>query len=526
MNTLKKIYLFLLLAMIFSCQEESVPQAFIELDKLCETRPDSVIEVLDKMDINSLDKETQWYARFLEQKAHLKDDDYYQANEDTIQLLLHHYENTSDHHLKAEVLYYAGCAYENMNRMKTALGLIQQASTFFTDDDMKGRCLFQTGNILIDQHLYEAALKNLLKAQACMATAGDDSWQCIIWRDIAWCQARTGHQEKALECYQTGLKLAQKIQDKEMEAYLNTQKASLLVEMKKYGEAELALRQAVALHSALHSGDDRSTVLYIAAEIYKAKGQDRQSLDCYRQLLTEGNLDGKRDANRELGDYYLKHGKPLEAWTYIKSYGELTDSINRMNAAETAARMNALYELHQQEKESEQLKRSNGWKNMAIISMFILCITLGLVIAVMKQHKKCRAIRPKTKAKILIPTKKRAAEEEEMKLQEILSSEIYQRLKAYSNVNKVHVPNEEWEGLKDIVYKAYPEMKNTLNSLNLEAQKLHICLLTKARFSIVEIAHLTNRSRSTVNSTRLRLCQQFLEGKGSVKQWDDFILSL
>lgn len=53
-----------------------------------------------------------------------------------------------------------------------------------------------------------------------------------------------------------------------------------------------------------------------------------------------------------------------------------------------------------------------------------------------------------------------------------------------------------------------------------------ICLLTKCKFSNIDISNITNRERSSITKAKTRLYFKLFKEIGSAKDFDKFILSL
>ena len=110
----------------------------------------------------------------------------------------------------------------------------------------------------------------------------------------------------------------------------------------------------------------------------------------------------------------------------------------------------------------------------------------------------------------------------------ILNSEVYAKLKhsLYTDM-EVKPTDEDWMMLDEVVNQAYPEFKNKLFALaKLSDYEYRVCLLVKCKFSPSEMAAITFHSKTSVASTRSRLCGKFFCYNGVASDADKFILSL
>ena len=111
---------------------------------------------------------------------------------------------------------------------------------------------------------------------------------------------------------------------------------------------------------------------------------------------------------------------------------------------------------------------------------------------------------------------------------EVLDSEVYAKLKecVYSDM-EIKPTDDDWQQLDEVVNKAYPEFKNKLFALSkLSDYEYNVCLLVKCKFSPSEMAALTFHSKTSIASTRSRLCGKFFCYNGVASDCDKFLLSL
>ena len=110
----------------------------------------------------------------------------------------------------------------------------------------------------------------------------------------------------------------------------------------------------------------------------------------------------------------------------------------------------------------------------------------------------------------------------------ILSSDVYSIFKQNSRGEKVRISEQNWIELDVLVNEVYVDFKRKLFYLNeqLGANDYQLCLLIKCKFTIKEIAELTNRGSNAVTNQRKRLYKKLFGVEGSPNDLDKYIISL
>ena len=117
-----------------------------------------------------------------------------------------------------------------------------------------------------------------------------------------------------------------------------------------------------------------SSVYGLAADIYMKEGK-MDSVFYYSNLLMNNNdIFGKQKASKYLCQYYISKNKNVLALSFNNKYRMFTDSINEINAVETVAKMNAIYNFSLKEKEKMQLQVEVKEKTY----LFIVCFSIVL----------------------------------------------------------------------------------------------------------------------------------------------------
>ena len=104
--------------------------------------------------------------------------------------------------------------------------------------------------------------------------------------------------------------------------------------------------------------------------------------------------------------------------------------------------------------------------------------------------------------------------------------DIDQLLTTHIYKNKV-LKETDWKQMEERLLEAFPSFRERLFALYpLSDTEYRICMLIKMEVSPSNIAKLMALGTSAVSQNRLRMQQKVIDGKGTAKDWDKFILSL
>lgn len=116
--------------------------------------------------------------------------------------------------------------------------------------------------------------------------------------------------------------------------------------------------------------------------------------------------------------------------------------------------------------------------------------------------------------------------DEEPKKRPFFDAEIDLLLKRRLKDDKVLKPSD-WTLIEERLLQSFPEFRNKLYSLyELSETEYRICLLIKMQTSPSHIARLLSMGNSSVSQCRLRMQQKVFNGKGTAKDWDNFVHSM
>lgn len=576
------ILLTCLLLCFYACDRKPYPQSLIIADSLASIQPDSAITLLKTLEdnIKTESESTQMYYRLLCIKAN--DKAYIQHTSDSLILpILHYYIKKEDEKHLPEAYYYAGRVYRDLGDAPQALDYFQKAIDVSPKGrySLKSKIYSQMGTLFLYQKIYDEALKMFKKALECNNIKENATSIVFNLRDIANTYRCINQNDSSQYYFQKAYDLASIQGNHNLMAMVQSQIASLYIELEKY---DLALQ---ALQPSLDSLDipSRSGIFSIASELYHKTGQIDSATYYYNELLKYGTIYAKQAAYEGLAKIAIDYKNPQKALLHLSQYMQCTDSIHKIIDTETIRRLNSLYNYQLREKENNQLKAENEQKQKIITNIFSISVLIFALFFACLQYNKRRRLQLKTQIENLrqlkeeqyrksthfIERNKQKIKELKQIIQEadltnnilkarleeqieltlcankqaeiglarrkqvgvvLLESEIYSHIQKQLHspqVSKNLLSNNDWKRLEDTINNIYENFSVNLQKLcNLNEHEYHICLLIKINISPTDIARLTAHSKEAITSTRRRLYEKVFSQKGSPKDWDSFILSL
>lgn len=586
---IKKLYLLLCMVVAFIAiiglviflraidhTSPSYPKKLVQADSLCENFPDSALVILSGFNTIKMKTLDKCYLQYLQLKANCKRKISYVQDAERLSGLINECERNGIGETNlGDLYYYSGCVYRNLKDDPQALFYYLKALEIYEkhiNEKMLGRTNTQVGNILINQCIYADAEKYLKKGWVHSMKAGDSHWGCYALRDLAWCQAALKDYSSSLRTYKRGLKLTEAVADTAMAAYINTQLASLLLNMHKYDDAEASIMKALAYNFA----EDRSPNLCILVKLYNKTGRRNKTMKYCEELMAKGTVYGKQLASRQLAEYYIKRGDIEKGKKYCGLTAALTDSIRKKSAEESVTKMSAAYNYNILDKQKQKLEETKRRQTFLLI-IFSLLLTIGVIVSLFirrnviykRNEQNLRNIALEAaleeNKKVIVDNEEKYKEEikrindivqekdeEIMALkrschsdndgdeedkdlwcidvdEKILNSMIYRKFIAASKAPKSKnlLTEEDWQAMENIVCEVYPKMRNVIFGMkNMSTINIRITILTRVGMRPTYIANLLIKEKSTVNSARKRLFEKNFGTCGSPGDWDNFIMSI
>lgn len=567
------IWIIILLA---SCNGEHYPQSLRIADALANEDPDSAVVMLDQMsaDMAEAPEAVRRYYQLLRIKADDKTDQM-NVSTDSILEVVRYFEQEGDRSLLPTAYYYAGRVYSDNNDAPVSLSYFQKALDAMEGHDdlaLKSVIYSQMGYLYLFQSLFDEAEKSFRTSYDIGVLRNDTT--CMIWglRDLGTIRQWKEDHKECIKYLRKAYKLAKESGDIKAETRISRDLTYTYSYLKEYGQAKFYIQEPIKNIHLL----DSSSVYETMANIYYNSHEIDSFLVCAKQLEKVGDVYAKEYAYNKLTDVYLKRGDIYKAREYYDKFILYNDSTTRITKSNELQKVHFLYDLQKKEAKNNKLKKDKQIRDILIVGLFFLFLSVGLFIYNYFYHKQKkdqeriaqlqmiqRDIKQKSEATIIENNRKIAELEKQMSTLHEGQQQALEKLEAYKKryqaMNAIAqaekdrkewtkdivkssaiyhtvlmrlqtdmpLNNTEWQQIETVINENYPDFKERLYAIyNFSSYEYHLCLLTKMGFSPYQIATLTAHTRSSVTHTRKRLYSKSYKEPGTGEQWDDFINSL
>ena len=289
-----------------------------------------------------------------------------------------------------------GLAYMRQSKYDEALHYMRrcyQLDSKSGDPDRISSSLNTIAGTLLAAGNPEEAEGYILRAVTYAKQANNPSRTAVIYGMASEIENRLNHQDLALLYADSACMVESTTGNRYKMAVRQAQKASILVGMQRYDEAERILGDVVPFFR--QSGDQLSLAIALNKRGQAASGLGHEeeavtylseAIDICRRI---GNPYNEAYAQRAIYEILYK-SNPDAARVHLERYHLLKDSLYSHATAAQLARFNAEFGRDELEKEKEQLTRSNhrlAGIGVAVGVGAILCITGCLVWFRRRQNK-------------------------------------------------------------------------------------------------------------------------------------------
>ena len=258
-----------------------------------------------------------------------------------------------------------GLAYMRQSKYDEALHYMRrcyQLDSQSGDPDRISSSLNTIAGTLLAAGNPEEAEGYILRAIGYAKQANNPSRMAVIYGMASEIENRLEHQERALLYADSACMVEATTGNQYKMAVRQTQKASILVGLKRYGEADRILAEVEPYFR--ETGDQLSLAIALNKRGQAASGLGRQdeaveylseAIDICRRI---GNPYNEAYAQRAIYEILYK-SNPDAARVHLERYHLLKDSLYSHATAEQLARFNAEFGRDELEKEKESLARRN-----------------------------------------------------------------------------------------------------------------------------------------------------------------------
>ena len=446
----------------------------------------------------------------------------------------------------------------------------------------KQRCLIlsQIGEQFYYQELYGNALITFQKA-LCIAEQTKDTISIIFkCRDIAEQYKFLDKPDSSLWFYERALDYAKESDNSRRQIDITLQIARLNNQLGKYNHARDLLKFGLFKVDSINI----SATYSIAATTYLGLGIKDSAFFYLSELVKVGNLYGRRFAHRELSEIFIQRGDITAASEQFKQYKLLDDSIQKRENAETVARMHAAYNYQKHKQKTMELELVNAHQKIAMVliilsSFFILGILYNIFRkrqqrlrkkmqylqslseemrktssefqemtvyriselntriqelqrdsqAANQRHQEemMRLVAEKHQLEFQLKKQKSNEEVKATGMKAIKQSTAYQHFVKLDNQKRDTPSFSDWAELQRCVNLYFPEFERHLKSLcKMSNQQYRACLLRWLGFGPSSTAFLTCYGKSSVSNLYMRLYENIMGKRGTMKEFDELLSGL
>lgn len=570
--------IFILL--LTACGDFDYRPELLSIDKLSSDNPKRAIKQLDslKAEMQTAPEHEQMYYQLLRIKA--ADKAYIaHTSDDEIMKLVDYYESAgSDKSLLTQTYYYAASVYRDLNDAPQALEYFQKALDVLpknADVTLKSNIYNQSAHLFLYQDLYDEALKRFKESYICDSIVNDTTALIYSLRDIAFTYDALSKSDSSRLYYNKAYDLATIYGNNEIQIDIISQMASHFLIAKDYNKMNECLKRS--LYSSENT--DKTIDYNLAAIMFMRTGMYDSAYYYCNKVLGKGKITTKQTAAYNLIKIYSQRKDYENIQKMLKLYTLYTDSVNKITAIESMARMNSMYNYQLREKENLRLKEENKTNLIKIfiaVIISIIAIFILIIYGIKTKHKHQQyrnqinnlkrlrheeylrseeyiqknlkeierleaelsntsdenyMLKEKLKEKVdeLVLANNRAHTEIEIKQKQrnklmvsTANDIINKRIAQQKPLNK-----KDWQEINECINEILPDFKTNLySSCSVSEQEYHMCILIRMDIGNKEMSELLCRSTSAISLARKRLYSKIFDKEGTAKQFDGYVKTL
>jgi tetratricopeptide (TPR) repeat protein len=196
--------------------------------------------------------------------------------------------------------------------------------------------------------------------------------------------------ENALKYYDGALKINTEINDQQGIALVYSAKARVLLQKKRYAEAQISSLKGIEILEKLEDKRSLAEALSTLGATHDSLREPEKALDCYRrQLSLAREIGSKTNASRayeNFAKHYARSNDHKKAYEYYTIYKRNEDSVKMDANSRALSELEAKYETEKKENEIQLLRSEqrlqatkSSHQRQLIITGSLLFIMLGIV---------------------------------------------------------------------------------------------------------------------------------------------------
>ncbi|WP_417887270.1 histidine kinase [Zunongwangia sp.] len=278
---------------------------------------------------------------------------------------------------------YIGLAKSELVQSKfdRALGNYIHAETFTNSQNQQNLQEIYTGIGVV-----HSKLKNFKKAEDYLKKAlnqitTENIFALKVYINLAGLYIETDN-PKALSTYQKSLKLAKKLNRKDIQAVVYTNLSNYYIEQKKWLSSKLNAEKSLQIREQLQMPVSVITYNNYGYALVQL-GNIKEGINAYKKALPKASLQEKERLLFNLMNAYKGALNYKEALAFSQQYDRVKDSIDAKQYREKIATIQTAYETEKNKKKIELLQAENAHKKREFEQLIIGgIILLGLLIII------------------------------------------------------------------------------------------------------------------------------------------------
>ena len=540
------------------CGSRTVDARLAQVNDLANAgEADSAIAVLQAIEKTALDEYNSRYHDLMAIKTRDKTDADITGDTAIIDIMAY-FEAEGPDEVRGEAYYYGGRVYREMGDAPQALDYFQKAQDAFPQYHafMKGKIASQMGQIFLELYMHEHAKSKFQEAIHYQKECRDTSALILNLRAIGQICSKIKQTDSTIIYYKQAVNLAnsgEKYKSKLVE--IQSKIVDYYISNREYDKAQ----QEYTLFDSISSKIKKDYVYYTKINFNIINKQYDKVQELAQELTKSQSVTSRQFAYSTLANYAKFTGNETKAYDYIMESYRCQNKLNNNASRNAVIHQNSLYNYALREKESSTLKQKQQLlKQKFYLITVCFLVVICLLLYAMYRNRKLKlqlALQINNLMKIqngelnenkLLNNENITIEELQIEYHKeynkliqdidpdnyiipdsILKSKIYQRIKQNVALNK-NITSNDLHKLDLLINKVHKSFTLKLHQFNnkISEHEYQICLLTKCKFSNIDISNITNRERSGITKAKTRLFLKLFKENGSAKDFDKFILSL
>ena len=372
------------------------PKELAYADSLCKDSAEYAVGYLKKLSGKYERTETDEYARYyyLLLKVKAANNAYRPLTDSIVFRVFNFFKDAGDKEKLCQSYYYVGKYYVQKNDAPQALENFQK-SLDLTDDNTPlyfRSCIYsQTGRLLYFQSMFDEALDMYRQSYKCDSIIGDTVNMLYGMRDIATIYNFKNDFKRCLVYLEKAYRMSKHTTDKGLTNSISQSLAICYYDIGDMARSKYYLMETLADIDP----DVKSSAYSLAIDLYDKENKKDSVFFFSQKLLDIGTVYTKQKASSILCTYFFDKNDISTAHKYLEKSILLNDSINKIKAINTVAKMHFVYNYNKAEKENIQLK-AEVQKNMyigIIVVLSIISLTCLFIFIYERNKKKLLQLR-------------------------------------------------------------------------------------------------------------------------------------